>query len=295
MMDFGRVITAMVTPFDSQLKVDVNKFEQLIDYLIVEQGSDSLVISGTTGESPTLTDDEKIQLFEIAVRRAAGRCKIIAGTGSNDTAHSIHLTKEAQRIGVDGILLVAPYYNRPTQEGLYQHFKAIAEITHLPIMLYNVPSRTSVNISAETTLRLAREFRQIVATKEANDDFTQITNIIKQAPEGFRLYSGDDEITLPILAVGGYGVVSVVSHIVGRDLRAMIEAHVSGHVREAASIHGQLLPIFKGMFHCPHPCPNPVPMKYALRLHGMDVGGVRLPLVQLNEQEQQFISALFKQ
>ena len=288
-MEFGRVVTAMVTPFNKQLQIDWDKTKELIDYLIEEQLTDSIVVSGTTGESPTLTDEEKLRLFETAVQHAAGRCKIIAGTGSNDTAHSIHLTKEAEKLGVDGALLVAPYYNRPTQEGLYQHFKAIASSTKLPVMLYNVPKRTGINISYETTIRLANELPNIVATKEANDDFTQITNIIKHAPEGFKLYSGDDETTLPVLAVGGYGIVSVVSHLVGRELREMIEAFVKGDVQDAAERHAELLPIFKGLFLFP----NPVPVKYALQLHGIDVGGVRLPLVELNESEKKPIQALF--
>ena len=287
-MEFGRVITAMVTPFDSQLQIDWKKTEELIDYLIEEQQSDSIVVSGTTGESPTLTDEEKLKLFDKAVRHAAGRCKIIAGTGSNETAHSIHLTKEAEKLGVDGVLLVAPYYNRPTQEGIYQHFKVIAEQTKLPVMIYNVPKRTGVNISTETTIRLANDLPNIVATKEANNDFVQITNIIKQAPEGFKLYSGDDEITLPILAVGGYGVVSVVSHLVGKEIRQMIEAFLRGEVQEAAERHAELMPLFKGLFLYP----NPVPVKYALSYNGFDVGGVRLPLVELNKEEKGIIQAL---
>lgn len=284
-MGFGRVVTAMITPFNDELQINWSKVDEVIEYLITEQQSDSLVISGTTGESPTLTDDEKIRLFETAVRVSAGRAKIIAGTGSNDTAHSIHLTQEAEKAGVDGVLLVAPYYNRPSQEGLYRHFKSIADCTNLPVMLYNVPARTCSNISAETTLRLAHACSNVIATKEANDDFEQITNIVKHAPEGFRLYSGDDEITLPILSVGGYGVVSVVSHLVGPQLHQMINAFVEGNVKEAARINGELMPLFKGMFLYQ----NPIPIKYALTCKGLQVGGVRLPLVDLNESEKTVI------
>jgi len=281
----------MVTPFNDQLEIEWSMVEQLVEYLIVEQQSDSLVISGTTGESPTLTDEEKLRLFETAVRVSAGRAKIIAGTGSNDTAHSVHLTKEAEKVGVDGVLLVAPYYNRPTQEGLYRHFKAIASQTKLPVILYNVPKRTGSNISAETTIRLSRECANIVATKEAHDNIEQITNIIKHTPEHFLLYSGDDETTLPVLAIGGHGVISVVSHIVGREIQQMVKAFFAGNVQEAARLHGELMPIFKGMFLYP----NPVPIKYALTLRGKPVGGVRLPLVDLSEQERSDIRAVLGQ
>ncbi|MDQ8733301.1 4-hydroxy-tetrahydrodipicolinate synthase [Paenibacillus sp. LHD-38] len=289
-MEFGRLITAMVTPFDADGHIDWQTTGRLIDYLIEEQQSDSLVVSGTTGESPTLSDEEKLELFRFAVKHANGRCKIIAGTGSNNTAHSIHLTKDAEAAGVDGILLVAPYYNRPNQEGLFQHFKAIAEATALPIILYNVEGRTGVNLSAETTLRLA-QIDNIVATKDcANLD--QLTQIISGAPAGFKLYSGDDSATLPSLAVGGYGIISVASHIVGAQMKDLIDAYLSGNVQEAARINGLLHPVFKGLFYCPHPVPNPVAVKFALGLKGISVGGVRLPLVTVNEAEAAFLRNL---
>ncbi|NIK68886.1 4-hydroxy-tetrahydrodipicolinate synthase [Paenibacillus sp. BK720] len=289
-MDFGRLITAMVTPFDENGQIDWNTTGRLIDYLIKEQQSDTLVVSGTTGESPTLTEDEKAELFRYAVERAAGRCKIIAGTGSNNTAHSIHLTKVAEDAGVDGVLLVAPYYNKPNQEGLYQHFKAIAESTNLPVMLYNVPGRTGINISVETTLRLA-ELDNVVATKDcASSD--QLSQIIAAAPDHFRVYSGDDSATLPTLAIGGYGIVSVASHIIGTKMKQLIESYLSGDVKQAAKLHAECYPVFKGLFECPHPVPNPVAVKYALELRGMPVGGVRLPLVAASEAEAAFISKL---
>ncbi len=291
-MDFGRVITAMVTPFDENLQINWLAAEKLIDYLIDEQQSESLVVCGTTGESPTLSTEEKLALFEFVVKHAQGRCKVIAGTGSYNTNESIHLTRQAELLKVDGILLVAPYYNRPTQEGLYQHFKAIAESTSLPVMLYNVPARTGCNISAETTIRLSNIFN-IIATKEASGDLDQITTIIANTPENFRLYSGDDQLTLPILAVGGYGIVSVASHVIGKQVQSMIKAFIQGDVSEAARMHGKLLPISSGLFKCPNPCPNPVAVKYALTLHGMNVGSVRLPLVQATEQEKEWIKALF--
>ncbi|WP_027093592.1 4-hydroxy-tetrahydrodipicolinate synthase [Cohnella thermotolerans] len=289
-MSFGRLITAMVTPFNEKLEIDWEVTGRLVDYLIEEQKSDSLVVSGTTGESPTLTDSEKEELFRFTVQRAAGRCKIIAGTGSNDTAHSIHLTRIAEQAGVDGVLLVAPYYNKPSQEGLYRHFKAIAESTRLPVMLYNVPGRTGVNISAETTLRLA-QLPNVAATKECAS-LDQMTEIIKDAPEGFRVYSGDDSVTLPALSVGAYGIVSVASHIIGADMKELIAAYTEGRVEEAARINSRCYPIFKGLFHCPHPVPNPVAVKYALTHKGLPVGGVRLPLVEATEDEAAFIRKL---
>ncbi|RUS48225.1 4-hydroxy-tetrahydrodipicolinate synthase [Cohnella sp. AR92] len=290
-MSFGRLITAMVTPFNDQLKIDWEQAGRLIDYLIEEQKSESLVVCGTTGESPTLKDDEKEALFRFAVERAAGRCKIIAGTGSNDTEHSIHLTKIAERAGADGALLVVPYYNKPSQEGMYRHFKAIAESTSLPVVLYNVPGRTVASLSAATTLRLA-EIPNIVATKECAS-IEQITELVGSAPEGFTVYSGDDAITLPTLAVGGYGIISVASHVVGAEMRRMIDAYLDGRVKEAVTINNRLYPIFRGLFQCPHPVPNPAPVKFALNERGLSVGGVRLPLIEVNEEEAAFIRKLF--
>ncbi|MDB4867804.1 MAG: dapA [Cohnella sp.] len=289
-MSFGQLITAMVTPFDDKLSIDWEATGRLIDYLIEEQQSDALVVSGTTGESPTLTDDEKIQLFRFAAEHAAGRCKIIAGTGSNDTAHSIHLTKAAEEAGADGVLLVVPYYNKPSQEGLYRHFRAIAESTRLPVVLYNVPSRTVTSLSAQTTLRLA-QLPNVVATKECAS-LEQMMEIVKDAPEGFVLYTGDDMVSLPCLAVGGHGIISVASHVIGPRMKQMIEAYKSGHVAEAARINAECFPVFKGLFNCPHPVPNPVPVKYALTLRGLSVGGVRLPLADVTEQEASFIRDL---
>jgi 4-hydroxy-tetrahydrodipicolinate synthase len=289
-MNFGELITAMVTPFNENLEIDWETTGKLIDYLIEVQKTDAIVVSGTTGESPTLTDDEKVELFRFAMKHAAGRCKIIAGTGSNETAHSVHLTQAAEEVGVDGALLVAPYYNKPTQEGLFRHFQTIAEATKLPIMLYNVPSRTVTSVSVETTLRLA-QIPNIVATKECAS-MEQRTEIVMHAPEGFRLYSGDDSVTLPTLAVGGHGIVSVASHIVGARMKDLIAAFKSGKVEEAIRINQELFPVFKGLFNCPHPVPNPVPVKYALTLKGIPVGGVRLPLVDLTDQEAAFVRQL---
>lgn len=288
-MEFGKVVTAMVTPFDRNNQINWDMVRQLIDHLIEEQGSESIVVCGTTGESPTLSDGEKNELFRVAVEHARGRCRIIAGTGSYDTAHSVQLTKSAEEIGVDGVLLVAPYYNRPTQQGLYLHFKTIAESTSLPVMLYNVPKRTGVNLEADTVIRLASELPNVTSLKEAVCDIAQTTRIIRETPDHFRVYSGDDELTLPMLSIGGSGVVSVVSHLAGRSIARMIAAYEAGEVAEAAKLHGDLMPLFKGMFLFP----NPVPIKYALTLKGLDVGGVRPPLAELNDGEKQLIRNLF--
>lgn len=288
-MDFGRLVTAMVTPFDENLNVNWTATEQLIDHLIEEQRSDSLVICGTTGESPTLTDDEKIELFRLAADRAKGRCKIIAGTGSNDTRHSIHLTKEAEKAGVDGLLLVSPYYNRPSQEGLYAHFRKVAEATSLPVMLYNVPKRTGVTIDANTIVRLAHDVPNIVSTKEAHDNLDLVTTIVGQAPETFKVYSGDDILTLPMMSIGAYGVVSVASHLIGPDIRSMMEHYVEGRVVEASRLHVSMQSKFNALFRLP----NPVMVKTALRVKGFDVGGVRLPLVNGTEEDEQFIRDIF--
>ncbi|MWV43491.1 4-hydroxy-tetrahydrodipicolinate synthase [Paenibacillus sp. HJL G12] len=289
-MDFGRLITAMITPFDEQGNINWSEAANIINYLIEEQKSDSLVICGTTGESPTLREEEKLELFAFAVEQARGRCKIIAGTGSNSTGHSIHLTQEAEKLGVDGALLVVPYYNKPSQEGMYRHFEAIASSTKLPIMLYNVPSRTVASISAATTLRLA-EIPNIVATKECAS-LEQVTLIAAESPESFRVYSGDDSSALPALAVGAYGIVSVASHLIGASMQEMIQAYLDGEVAQAARMHQKLFPVFKGLFECPAPVPNPSALKYALHLLGHPVGGVRLPLIDPSESEAAFIREL---
>ncbi|WP_126426490.1 4-hydroxy-tetrahydrodipicolinate synthase [Brevibacillus marinus] len=286
MARFGRLVTAMVTPFDDSLQVDLERTEQLIDHLLAT-GTTALVVSGTTGESPTLSQQEKLTLLRHVVRYTNGRCPVIAGTGSNQTAGSIELTQEAEKAGADAIMLVSPYYNRPSQEGLYQHFKAVAESTSLPVMLYNVPGRTGVNMTAETTLRLA-ELPNVVCVKEASGNLSQMAKIIEHAPEGFELYSGDDALTLPVLAVGGVGVVSVASHVVGRQMTQMIDAFIAGDHGQAAALHRRLLPVFEGLFAYP----SPGPVKAALHKLGVPVGGVRLPLVELNEQERSFVWSL---
>jgi 4-hydroxy-tetrahydrodipicolinate synthase len=279
LIQFGKIVTAMVTPFDHKGNIDFAKTTKLVNYLI-ENGTDSLVVAGTTGESPTLTTEEKVALFRHVVSVVNGRVPVIAGTGSNNTHASIELTKKAEEAGVDAVMLVAPYYNKPNQEGLYQHFKAIAESTSLPVMLYNIPGRSVVNISVDTVVRLS-EIPNVVAIKDASGNLDTMTEMIARTREDFLLYSGDDNITLPVLAIGGAGVVSVASHIIGNEMQQMIAAFEAGELAKAAKLHQKLLPIMKGLFAAP----NPVPVKTALQLKGLDVGSVRLPLVPLTEQE----------
>jgi 4-hydroxy-tetrahydrodipicolinate synthase len=279
MMNFGQVLTAMVTPFDQNGEMDFNATRTLVNYLIAN-GSDGLVISGTTGESPTLTTEEKVELFKFVVEVVDGRVPVIAGTGSNNTRASINLTKQAKEAGVDGIMLVTPYYNKPSQEGLFQHFKAIADSTSLPVILYNIPGRSVVNMSVETIVRLST-IDNIVAVKEASGNLDAMAEIINQTPSDFTLYSGDDGLTLPVLAIGGAGIISVASHIIGNEMQEMINSFKNGNVQEAASSHRNLLPIMRALFTAP----SPSPVKAALNLNGIQVGGVRLPLVPLSEEE----------
>lgn len=278
-MNFGQVLTAMVTPFDENGEIDFQATKNLINYLIAN-GTDGLVVSGTTGESPTLTEEEKVKLFKFTVDVVNGRVPVIAGTGSNNTKGSIELTILAEDVGVDGIMLVAPYYNNPSQEGLYQHFKTISEVTSLPIILYNVPGRSVVNISAETVIRLSK-IPNIVSIKEASGDLDAMVEIITHTPENFSLYSGDDGLTIPVLSIGGTGVISVASHVIGNEMQTMVEHFKSGNIQEAAKDHRRLLPIMKALFAAP----NPSPVKAALNLKGIPVGGVRLPMIPLNDEQ----------
>jgi 4-hydroxy-tetrahydrodipicolinate synthase len=283
---FGHVVTAMVTPFDAGGEVDYAKAATLARRLI-EDGNDALVVAGTTGESPTLSDEEKIGLFR-AVKDAVGdRGKVIAGTGTYDTAHSIHLSQEAHRAGVDGLLLVNPYYNRPSQDGLYAHFRAVAESTPLPVMLYNIPGRTGVNCTPDTIARLA-QIPNIVAVKEAAGSLDQVSEIRVRTPDHFLIYSGDDSLTLPKLAVGAVGVVSVAGNITARPIQQMIRAFFGGRVEEALAIHRRLWPLFKVLFITT----NPVPVKCAMRLVGFDCGRVRLPLVDATPKEEEQIRSV---
>ena len=274
MSELGRLLTAMVTPFAPDGSIDYAAAQRLAIALL-DSGTEGLVVAGTTGEAPTLSQEEKLRLFAELKSAVAGRGAVIAGTGTNNTAESIELAREAERAGVDAVLLTCPYYNKPTQEGLVRHFTAIAESTRLPCLMYNIPGRTSVNMTAETVVRLA-QVDNIVGIKEASGDFVQIARIIEGAGEGFRVWSGADEDTLPILAVGGYGAISVISHLVGRQFRQMIEDAVSGRAAAAARTHRRLLPLVDALFLLA----NPIPVKYALAQLGVPVGGLRLPLCE---------------
>jgi 4-hydroxy-tetrahydrodipicolinate synthase len=273
---FGRIVTAMITPFDAEGEVDYTVTEKLANHL-VDRGSDGLVVCGTTGESPTLTWDEEFKLFQVIKDAVSGRAKVLAGTGSNSTQEAIEATQKAADLGVDGALLVVPYYNKPPQEGLYEHFKAIAvAVPDLPIMLYNIPGRTGQNMLPETVARLA-ELSNIMAIKEASGNLDQASQIRRMTPPDFEIYSGDDSLTLPLLSVGGSGVVSVASHLVGDLMQRMVTAFFQGQMQVATDIHLKLEPLFKVLFATT----NPIPIKAALRLQGWAVGETRLPLCKI--------------
>ena len=273
---FGRVVTAMVTPFAEDGSVNYEVAEKLAVHL-VENGSDGLVICGTTGESPTLSWTEEYELFKVVKQAVGDRAKIIAGTGSNSTTEAIAATQKAAKLDLDGSLQVVPYYNKPPQAGLYQHFKAIAEACpELPMMLYNVPGRTSCNLEPETVANLA-QIANIVAIKEASGDLEQGCKIRCLTPANFAIYSGEDALTLPLLTVGSSGVVSVASHLVGKEIQSMIEAFISGNNQQATEIQLKLFPLFQALFMTT----NPIPLKTALNLQGWNVGNLRTPLCEL--------------
>ncbi len=273
MAEIGRLLTAMVTPFDEKGDVDFEQAKKLA-HALLDSGSDGVVLSGTTGESPTLTTDEKMRLFSEVKQSIGDKGVVIAGTGTYNTAESIELSQEAEKQGVDGLLLVVPYYNKPPQEGMYQHFKAIASKTNLPCIVYNIMGRTGVNMTDETTIRLS-QIDNIVGTKEASGDMNQIARIIQGASPDFKVWSGDDNQTFLIMSIGGYGVVSVVAHLVGNQIKHMMGLLLEGDIEGAAAEHRRLLPIFLGMFTES----NPIPVKYAVDHLGLKVGGPRLPLV----------------
>lgn len=280
MTKFGRVLTAMITPFTDDGHVSYAVAEKLAAHL-AEHGSDTLVVCGTTGESPTLSWEEEYELFNVVKQAVSGKAKVIAGTGSNSTKEAIAATQKADKLGLDGTLQVVPYYNKPPQSGLYQHFRAIADACpDLPMVLYNIPGRTGQNLLPETVIRLA-EVSNIVAIKEASGNLEQVSQIRRSTPPGFAIYSGDDALTLPMLAVGAQGVVSVASHLVGDELQQMIQAFEAGQPQTAIQIHLRLFPLFKALFVTT----NPIPVKAALRLQGWQVGMPRLPLDDTGESE----------
>jgi 4-hydroxy-tetrahydrodipicolinate synthase len=276
---FGRVITAMVTPFKDDFTLDVGRAEEIARWL-ADTGSDGLVVAGSTGEAATLSNEEKVTLWRSVARAVDGRAKVIAGSGTYDTAHSVHLTEEAEKAGVDGILAVTPYYNKPPQRGLVEHFSRIAEATTLPVLLYNIPGRTALRIEHATLLRLA-EVENIVGVKDSTADFDGISRLISESPDGFEVYSGDDWATFGYCCLGAVGVISVAAHVVGDLMNRMIELVEQGDVGSARKIHEELLPIYRALFLVS----NPIPVKAAVALAGHAAGPPRLPLVPAAEDE----------
>lgn len=289
MGDFGRVLTAMITPFQADGSVNYDLAVQLAVNL-ADNGTDTLVVCGTTGESPTLSWDEEYRLFIEILQAVAGKAKVIAGCGSNSTKEAIAATEKAAKIGVHGTLQVVPYYNKPPQAGLYQHFQAIAQACpDLPLLLYNVPGRTGQNLSPETVVQLAA-IDNIVGVKEASGNLDQASEIRRLTPPEFQIYAGDDSLTLPLLAIGAKGVVSVASHLVGNQLQQMIQAFEAGQVTVASDIHLRLFPLFKALF-C---TTNPIPIKQALKLQGWQVGSTRPPLCDADQDVSEKLAAVMK-
>ena len=284
-MELGRSLTAMVTPFDDEGRVDYDQAQRLA-LALIDSGSEGLVIAGTTGEAPTLSHDEKVRLFTAVKEAVDGRGAVIAGTGTYNTVESVELSRDAERAGVDAVLLTTPYYSRPPQEGIFRHFETIARAVHIPVVLYNIPGRTGINVTAETMLRLAH-VPNIVGVKEASGDLKQIARIVEDAPDYFRVWSGDDEMTLPILSVGGYGLIAVASHLAGTQIREMIEAYFAGDDEKAARLHRRLLPLMSALMSFN----NPAGVKYALNQVGFRAGPVRLPLVEPDAETAERIMA----
>jgi 4-hydroxy-tetrahydrodipicolinate synthase len=284
----GRLLTAIVTPFDeTNGSLDLDQAKRLATALL-DSGTEGLVVCGTTGESPTLSNREKLALLEATVEVAHARgAAVIAGTTTYNTAESIEMSREAAHLGVDGILGTVPYYNNPPQEGLFQHFRAIARAVELPVILYNIPARSPRNMEASTTLRLAREVPNIIGIKEASANLKQIGEIIRDAPRGFRVWSGNDADILTIMALGGYGVVSVAAHLVGAQIAELIGAFVAGDTTRAAELHHRLMPLVDALFVTS----SPIPLKYALNRIGMRVGPTRLPLVAIDAKSQAIMDA----
>ncbi|GAA6623588.1 4-hydroxy-tetrahydrodipicolinate synthase [Scytonema sp. NUACC26] len=290
MVDFGRVLTAMITPFREDGSVNYDVAAELAVHL-ASNGTDTIVVCGTTGESPSLTWDEEYQLFSVVVQAVQGKALVIAGCGSNSTKEAIAATQKAATIGVHGTLQVVPYYNKPPQAGLYQHFQAIAQATpELPILLYNVPGRTGQNLLPQTVARLA-EIDNIVGIKESSGNLDQASELRRLTPADFPIYSGDDYLTLPLLAVGAKGVVSVASHVVGNQLQQMVRAFESGQIQSAREIHLQLFPLFKALFATT----NPIPIKKALNLLGWKVGSTRLPLTEADPEVSQKLERVLQE
>lgn len=278
--DAGEVITAMVTPFNEKREIDYPAVEKLARHL-ADNGSDAILVAGTTGESPTLTHDEEYELLYAVKGTVSGDAKIIIGAGSNSTRTAVDVAKKVETLGADAILSVVPYYNKPNQQGMIEHFGAIAKSTNLPIILYNIPSRTGVNMLPQTGAFLAKEYSNIVALKQSNSDLDLISELKAQCPKDFAIYCGDDSLTLPMLSLGAHGVVSVASHVVGEEIKSMIHNYKSGQVKAARNMHQTLFPLFKKLFMAP----NPVPVKAVLSRLKLIENYVRRPLFELNELE----------
>ncbi|MEG2025197.1 MAG: 4-hydroxy-tetrahydrodipicolinate synthase [Gordonibacter sp.] len=287
---FGRMIPAMVTPFDKNRDLDLDRAQALAKRL-VDGGSDSLIISGTTGESPTVFYPQKIELFRAVIEAVGDRVPVIANVGDNCTADTIDFAHDVAKLGVDGFMCVVPYYSKPPQEGIYAHFDAIASAVELPIILYNIPGRCVVNMTAETTLRLASEHGNIVAVKEASGDMAQIKAIIDGAPEGFAVYSGDDAATYELMQLGGDGVISTIGNVVPARMKEIVELCAAGDFDGALAAHEHLLPLMKGLFETS----NPILVKEALKLVGFPVGGVRLPLVDATSEQSERLAAIMRE
>ncbi len=287
---FGRMIPAMVTPFDENRELDLDRAAQLAMRL-VEGGADSLIINGTTGESPTVFYPQKMDLFRTVVDAVGGQVPIIANAGDNCTADTVDFVQDVAKLGVDGIMCVVPYYNKPPQEGMYQHFAAIARSVDLPIILYNIPGRCVVNMTAETTLRLAHEFDNIIAIKEASGKLDQVEAIIKDAPAGFSVYSGDDSATYDIMKLGGVGVISTIGNVAPARMKEITDLCAAGEWEAAAEANHRLMPLMEGLFETS----NPILVKEALKLIGFPVGGVRLPLVDATPEQSERLASLMRE
>ena len=287
---FGRMIPAMVTPFKPDLDLDLERAAQFANRLI-EGGADSIIVNGTTGESPTVFYPQKIELFKAVIEASNRRIPIIANVGDNCTADTVAFARDVQKLGVDGIMLVVPYYNKPPQEGLYQHFMAIAKSVDLPIILYNIPGRCVINMHPDTTLRLANDAENIVAIKEASGDLEQMKYIIDNAPEGFDLYAGDDAITYDVMKMGGVGTISTIANVAPKRFKEIIELCAQGNYEKALEAHKALLPLMDALFATS----NPILVKEALKLTGFEVGGVRLPLVDATKEESQILEKVLRE
>lgn len=287
METFGRVLTAMITPFNADGSVDFDGAITLANHLL-DNGSDGLVVCGTTGESPTISTEDKLKLFELIAKNCGEKGTIIGNTGSNSTEASVEFTKAASQTGINGIMAVVPYYNKPNQEGVYQHYKAIAKATELPIIVYNVPGRTSSQILPATLARLNSEFTNIAAVKEASGDVNIASEIYRLLPKNFMIYSGDDALTLPILSVGGVGIISVASHVVGKELNELVQAFEKGNIEKARELQAYLLPFFKTMFITV----NPIPVKTACRILGLPAGPFHLPMCNASPEEESIIRGM---